>query len=76
MFRAMTLAGLLALTALPAWADGPQATNPEDAKCTGEFGTNIQFERSPSAAARKALKEEKLVVVLHVSGDFEDPAFT
>jgi hypothetical protein len=76
MIRAQTLAALLALTAWPAWADGPKVANAEDAKCTGEFGTSLHFEKTPSEAARKALKEEKLVIVLHVSGDFEDPAFT
>ncbi|MFO0965435.1 MAG: hypothetical protein U0793_07595 [Gemmataceae bacterium] len=42
----------------------------------GEYGTSIQFEKSPSDAAKKALKEEKLVMVLHISGYFEDPDFT
>jgi len=45
-------------------------------KTCGEFGTTIEFEPSPSDAARKALKEEKLVLVLHISGLFEDPDFT
>jgi len=76
MIRAHTLTALLALTTWPAWADGPKVANAEDAKCTGEFGTSLHFEKTPSEAARKALKEEKLVIVLHVSGDFEDPAFT
>jgi hypothetical protein len=71
--RATILSLFLALTP-QAWADGPTAA--EGVKTTGEFGTSVHFEKSPSAAARKALKEEKLVVVLHVSGDFEDPAFT
>jgi hypothetical protein len=39
-------------------------------------GTTIVFEDTPSKAARKAVKEEKLVFVLHVSGHFEDPRFT
>ena len=76
MLRAMTLTGLLALAAAPSWAGGPNLAGPDVAVCTGEFGTNLRFEKSPSAAAQKALKEEKLVVVLHVSGDFENPAFT
>jgi hypothetical protein len=42
----------------------------------GEFGTTIDFEPNPSAAARKALKDEKLVFVLHISGIFEDPGLT
>lgn len=47
-----------------------------DGKCTGEFGTSLHFEPTPKDAAKKALKEEKLVLVLHVSGNFEDPTFT
>ena len=43
---------------------------------TCQFGTKLHFEKTPSDAARKALKEEKLVCILHVSGDFEDPDFT
>jgi hypothetical protein len=39
-------------------------------------GTKVDFLDTPSEAARKALKEEKLVFVLHVSGNFEDPRFT
>jgi len=52
------------------------AANFTDAKSCGEFGTTIDFEPTPSDAARKALKEEKLVFVLHISGLFEDPDFT
>jgi len=44
--------------------------------CTGDFGTSVKFAKSPSEAAKQALKEEKLVMVLHVSGEFEDPDFT
>jgi hypothetical protein len=39
-------------------------------------GTAIAFEDNPGMAAKKAKKEEKLVFVLHVSGNFEDPRFT
>ena len=81
-FLRMTALGLLTL----AWVGMVQAQDraaivkvkvpaPETATC-GDFGTTVTFEESPSLAARKALKEEKLVMVLHVSGDFEDPAFT
>lgn len=52
------------------------AANPSKAETCGDYGTSVHFERSPSDAARKALKEEKLVMVLHVSGDFENPEFT
>ena len=44
--------------------------------CGGDFGTSVHFEKSPSKAAQKALAEEKLVVVLHVSGNFEESEFT
>jgi len=42
----------------------------------GSFGTSVQFVSTPSLAAQQALKEQKLVLVLHVSGDFENPDFT
>jgi CheY-like chemotaxis protein len=42
----------------------------------GEFGTSVTFADSPAEAAKQALKEEKLVFVLHVSGLFEDSDFT
>jgi hypothetical protein len=40
------------------------------------FGTKVEFVSTPSEAARLAKKEQKLVFVLHVSGNFEDPRFT
>jgi hypothetical protein len=50
---------------------------PKCEKCgTESYGTSIVWEGSPSEAAAKAKKEEKLVFVLHVSGYFEDPNFT
>ncbi|MBX9680193.1 MAG: hypothetical protein K2X38_15640 [Gemmataceae bacterium] len=67
MRRFLTFAALLA--AGIARAD-------DGATCSGEYGTSVHFEKTPSHAARKALKEEKLVFVLHVSGDFEDSALT
>ena len=72
-------AGLLA--GLPFYcstaADQPNrpAGDSKTASC-GTFGTTVQFVKTPSDAARQALKEQKLVLVLHVSGDFEDPDFT
>ena len=49
---------------------------PSEAETCGEYGTSVHFEKTPSDAARKALKEEKLVFVLHVSGHFEETEFT
>ena len=42
----------------------------------GEFGTSLTFADSPAQAAKLALKEEKLVFVLHVSGHFEESEYT
>jgi hypothetical protein len=42
----------------------------------GEYGTSVHFEDTPTEAAKQAKKDEKLVMVLHVSGHFENPAFT
>ena len=39
-------------------------------------GTKIDFVDSPKEAAALAGKQEKLVMVLHVSGHFEDPGLT
>lgn len=40
------------------------------------FGTAIDFVRSPTIAFTQADKEQKLVLVLHLAGHFEDPGFT
>jgi hypothetical protein len=46
-------------------------------KGTGDFcGTTVTFLASPKIAGDEALKEHKLLFVLHVSGNFEDPGFT
>jgi len=66
--------GLVAAMLASAGASQP-GKDPAPTSC-GEFGTSVHFEKSPSDAARKALKEEKLVCVLHVSGLFEEPDFT
>jgi hypothetical protein len=55
---------------------GTKVPGLEKATCDGDYGTSVHFEKTPSDAAKKALKEEKLVFVLHVSGIFENPDFT
>jgi hypothetical protein len=40
------------------------------------FGTQIEFVDTPKEAAALAKQQEKLVLVLHVSGHFEDPGLT
>jgi hypothetical protein len=42
----------------------------------GDHGTNVHFEKNPKDAAKKAAKDEKLVLVIHISGYFEDPDYT
>jgi hypothetical protein len=59
---------------LPQPAPKPVARD-EGSTC-GDYGTAVLFEESPKDAAARAKKEEKLVFVLHVSGNFEDPRFT
>jgi hypothetical protein len=56
-------------------AVGLAAEKGEAATC-GSYGTTVDFVDSPKAAAQQAAKEGKLVLVLHVSGNFEDPRFT
>jgi hypothetical protein len=56
----------------------PAAEN-EEKVCrppTSLLGTAVQFVDNPAAAARTAARENKLLYVLHVSGNFEDPGFT
>jgi len=75
-----TAAGLvsaLGLLGAPAAANPPgSALDPAPKASCGDYGTAVQFVKTPSLAAKQALKEEKLVLVLHVSGLFEDPNLT
>jgi hypothetical protein len=41
-----------------------------------QCGTAVDFYDSPAIANRNALKDDKLVFVLHVAGNFEEPGFT
>ena len=50
--------------------------NGDKNKTCGSHGTSVEFVDSPREAARQAKKEQKLVFILHVSGNFEDPRFT
>ena len=53
----------------------PNVPKKDEAVC-GSHGTHVEFFDTPSEAAKVAKKEQKLVFVLHVSGNFEDPRFT
>jgi hypothetical protein len=48
-----------------------------EVKPAGELcGTAVAFAENPRKAARRAAEEDKLLLVLHISGHFEDPGFT
>jgi hypothetical protein len=77
-FAWLTALGLSAALLSPASAWGKDEAKPEaksESGCGG-FGTSVEFFDTPSEAAKQAAKKEKLVFVLHVSGNFEDPRFT
>ena len=63
---------LFALTAVAVLAAAGLAADKKE----GCFGTTIDFVDSPRDAAAQAKKEEKLVLVLHISGHFEDASLT
>ncbi len=70
--------GLCLVLAAPALASAADLkVKPADDKAAcGNHGTAIDFVDTPREAAAQAKKEKKLVFVLHVSGNFEDPRFT
>ena len=57
----------------------PPALEPEnsdpDAGCQ-THGTAVKFVKSPTEAMSRARREDKLVCVLHLSGNLEDDGFT
>lgn len=71
MFRSSTLT--VALAALAALGLSRAGDSPPTC---GDHGTTIDFFDTPNLAAKQAKKDGKLVFVLHVSGNFEDPRFT
>jgi hypothetical protein len=66
--------GLFALCPAAVHADG-KAKDPFASSCE-THGTQVHFHKTPSEAAKQALKDEKLVLVLHISGIFEDTSLT
>jgi hypothetical protein len=49
---------------------------PAGACARQNYGTRVEFVDDPALAAREALKDKKLLLVLHVAGNFENDAFT
>ena len=69
----------LGLTAWAGLAAALAADAPARPEATGKcstHGTTVEFFDTPAQAAAKATHEQKLVLVLHVSGLFEDPNLT
>jgi hypothetical protein len=55
----------------------PAAPAAAPARAAGEtYGTSVLFLNNPTEAAEQARREKKLLLVLHVSGNFEDSCFT
>jgi hypothetical protein len=51
--------------------------SPEPVEATFEtFGTRLQFAANQAEASRQANRNDKLLFVLHISGNFEDDKFT
>jgi hypothetical protein len=44
-------------------------------KCE-KYGTAVNFVRSPALACDRAARDQKLAMILHVAGHFDDPGFT
>jgi hypothetical protein len=58
-----------------AFGKSPLLPKKEEATC-GDYGTSVHFEDTPVEAAKQAKKDGKLVLILHISGHFEDPGLT
>jgi hypothetical protein len=74
----LCLAALLG-TAQVAETKGKPSTElslPAEKATCGSHGTSIDFVDTRAEAVTLAKKKGKLVFVLHVSGNFEDPRFT
>jgi hypothetical protein len=72
--KTLAVAAAMAL-GLSGAAAGKSKSPPKEPTC-GEYGTSVQFEDTPADAAKQAKKDEKLVMVLHISGHFENPGLT
>lgn len=55
----------------------PEPVAEAAASANGEtYGTNVLFMNNPAAAAESARRDDKLLFVMHISGNFEDACFT
>jgi len=62
--------------AVPAAADQAEEQPVKAAVCAANLGTRIHFVKDPPEAFRQARQEKKLVLVIHLSGNFEEKEFT
>jgi hypothetical protein len=54
----------------------PPTHTKQVATACSNYGTSVNFVDDPQKAAEQAIKENKLLFVLHVAGNFEDSKFT
>lgn len=57
-------------------AEEPDAAEPVVCRADRSLGTALTWAKSPAEASERAAREGKLVFLIHVSGNFEDPGFT
>jgi hypothetical protein len=61
------------------WSAEPASSSRQEStalKADRSFGTAVQWESNLASAAKKADRQDKLVMLLAVAGHFEDPFFT
>ena len=57
-------------------ADEPAEAEPQVCRVDRSLDTALTWASSPAEASERAAREGKLVFLIHVSGNFEDPGFT
>lgn len=57
-------------------AEEPKAAEPVVCRVDRSLGTVLKWAKSPAEASEQAARAGKLVFLIHVSGNFEDPGFT
>ena len=75
LLHAALLSAVAAASLSAAERSAPR-TSPKPGQPDRSYRTAIQWERDVAAAAKKAERLDKLLMVLAVAGHFEDPFFT
>jgi hypothetical protein len=79
MISRIALSAVVLAVAWPVWGADPsdKSRNRSTASAPDRsFGTTLQWENNLEKAAKKADREDKLLMILAVAGHFEDPFFT